>query len=663
MTLDTREWLETNGTGAFAMGTVAGLATRRYHGLLVASLRPPTERIVTLARLDETADGVELAAVQYPGLLVEPGRPASFRHEPTPTWTFDLGAGRTLEKQLALVPGQQAVAIRYRASEPVRLRLAPFLALRDYHALGRSRSIDTTTASAGDDAARVVTMRPDPALPALRLWYSGEPFVADGVWYHRAQYAEEQARGLDFEEDLCRPGTFVVDVAPEAWVVATLDSDGWDQTRVERVFRARTSVGASRARSARAVPGAERAAHSPDLVARLRAAAEQFLVRRADGSLTVIAGYPWFTDWGRDTMIALPGLLLATARLDDARDVLRGFLAHIDRGLLPNLFPDRGTAPEYNTVDATLWLFQAVRAYLEAGGDRDFVRAEVYPAAREIIRWHLRGTHHGIHVDAADGLLVGGGPGTNLTWMDARVDGRVVTPRHGKAVEVNALWYNALREAAAWGREAGDRAHADRYDELADRVRAAFLPTFWNPQRGCLYDVVRPDGPDDAIRPNQIFAASLPHPLLPQEQARAVLDVVERNLLTPVGLRTLAPGERGYIPRYGGGPGERDRAYHQGTVWPWLLGPYVRGLLRVLGRTPDTVDRARAALAGLAEHLEEGCVGSISEVFDADAPHRPGGAPAQAWSVAEVLWLLTREIPIAAVADVERVRSAGLASS
>jgi predicted glycogen debranching enzyme len=321
--------------------------------------------------------------------------------------------------------------------------------------------------------------------------------------------------------------------------------------------------------------------------------------------------------------------------------VLRGFLAHADRGVIPNAFPDRpGDKPGYNTVDATLWMFQAAHQYVQASRDVEFLRSELYPAAKEIVRWHREGTHHGIKVDPSDGLLAAGAPGVQLTWMDARVGDRVITPRHGKAVEINALWYNALRLLALWGGGLGDVSGARDFAAAADKAGASFEKAFWNPARGHLDDVVG----DPSLRPNQLFALSLPFPLLLPEQRRSVVRAVERNLLTPFGLRTLAPDEPGYVPRYAGGPAERDGAYHQGTVWPWLLGPYVRACLCAFGRSPETLQQCRALLRPLELHLGDACLGSISEVFDAEAPFAPGGAPAQAWSVGELLQLLSVDL-------------------
>ena len=624
------EWLETSGTGGYAMGTVAGVNTRRYHGHLIAAIRPPTERAVLLAKLDETAIGrpvpvepVELATNQYPGAVSPDGwrRLRQFRLAPFPTWTFDAG-GVTVEKRLFLVAGEETCVVRYSASAPITLRVVPFVAFRDHHALGMAAGLTV----AGEQQVSVAA----PGWPTLRLHHDGR--FAPGTDVYRAfEHLEELHRGFDFREDLLKVGTIDLDLGPErsGWVVATLGDAAWDAARVDAAEAAEVER--------------RRPTIDDPFIARLHGAAEQFVATRADGSRTIIAGYPWFTDWGRDTMIALPGILLARRRLDDARQVIAGFLAHLDQGLIPNRFPDGAGRPEYNTADATLWLFQAAHAYLEAGGDASFVVGTVYPAARDILAWHERGTHGGIVVDPADGLLVAGGPGTQLTWMDARVGDRPATPRDGKPVEINALWYNALRLAAGWGLAAGD-ADAHRYDDAAERVAASFARTFWNPQRGCLHDVVRHDGSDDRIRPNQLLAVALPYPLLTREQQRAIVTVVERELLTEVGLRTLARGEPGYVGRYRGGPAQRDAGYHQGAVWPWLIGPYLRAYLRVEGHTAEALAHARILLDGIAHRLEEGCLGTLGEIFDGDAPHRPGGAPAQAWTVGELLALFTFEL-------------------
>jgi predicted glycogen debranching enzyme len=647
------EWLESNGAGGFAMGTVSGANTRRYHGLLVASLRPPVDRHVLLSRLDEVvSDGtldVPLSTTQYPGALHPAGyrNLLEFRLDPFPTWVFDVH-GAHVEKQLFLVQGEQTVIVQYRATRRRRLHISPFLAFRDYHTVTHANpSLDGSVVEEHSTGALTLRVRPYAPLPELAVHASPDAtFVRDAGWYYSAQYFEERDRGLDFAEDLWKMGTISVDVGPDApvFVVATVAPRQMDAAEVDRLA---------------ADERARRVGRSDDrFAARLEIAAEQFVARRADGKPTVMAGYPWFTDWGRDTMISLPGLLLARGRLDEARDVLRGFLAWLDRGLIPNRFPDRpDEQPEYNTVDATLWAFQAAFAYLKAGGSVSFLRNEFLPAAKDILRWHRDGTHHGIRVDPADRLLTQGEPGVQLTWMDARVGDHVITPRHGKPVEINALYYNALRLMALWTHACGDMDAGRAWAREADLVEQSFERAFWNAERGCLYDVIGTDGrPDPRIRPNQIFAVSLPFPLLRPEQRRSVVRIVEEELLTPYGLRTLSRGDPEYVARYFGGPAERDGAYHQGTVWPWLLGPFVRAYLAAFGRSAETVAHCRALLDPIEAHLEDGCLGSISEVFDAEPPYRPGGCPAQAWSVAEILDVLVNELAEPVIGESRRAR-------
>lgn len=636
------EWLETNGTGGFAMGTAAGVNTRRYHGVLVAALDPPIDRFVLLSKLEETAviDGraIELATAQYPGTVHPQGyrHLESFRLNPFPIWTFTVD-GTVVEKRLFLVHGKQIVIVQYRTNRELHLRVRPLIAFRDFHALAHeNHALDGRTIDERRTADAVVTrITPYSGLPTLSVHHDGAASRDGACWYRNVEYLAELDRGLDFREDLYCIGTIEFVVSPErpAWLVASIQDDSdWDFVRVV---------------SAEAVEQERRRGSERDpMVARLSAAADSFLARRANGQPTIIAGYPWFADWGRDTMISIPGLLLARGLLDEARKVLEGLLAHVDRGVIPNRFPDRGEAPEYNTVDGTLWMFHAVNEYLRVGGDRGWACREFYPRAREIIDWHEKGTHHGIRVDPSDGLLVSGDAGTQLTWMDAKIGDWVVTPRHGKAVEINALWYNALRVTARLASELHDTRHLARFSTAARRVEEAFLPTFWNATRQCLFDVVLPGGPDARMRPNQIFAVSLPYSMLSTVQKQRVVFAVEQSLLTPYGLRTLAQDEEGYRPHYGGGSVARDSAYHQGTVWPWLLGPYVTAYLSAFGRSRERVAHCASLIASFAEHLEQGLLGNVAEVFDADAPHAPGGAPAQAWSVAELLRVLRAELRV-----------------
>jgi glycogen debranching enzyme len=580
------EWLETNGTGAFAMGTVAGVNTRRYHALLVASLRPPVERYVLLSRVEEELllDGhtFALGVCQYPGTVSPRGFDLldEFRSLPCPTWRYFAGAAQ-VEKQVYLIDGHQAVVVRYRADRAATLRVRPFMAYRDYHSLSQARS----------DLFG--------ALPRLEFEHIGR-FEEDAHWYYNVEYLVELDRGMDFREDLFTPGAIVLDLEPGEWTTIC--------AHVGQV---------------------------PDLP-EPRPRPSPFVVHRADGSPTIIAGYPWFTDWGRDTMISLPGLLIAPGRLSEARAIIGGFLAHLNQGVIPNRFPDAGETPEYNTADATLWMFQAMRAWLEAGGDRAFLRETFYPAAKEIIAWHQRGTWYAIGVDPHDHLLRAGTPGTQLTWMDAKVGDWVVTPRHGKPVEINALWHGALSLAAAWATELGDPS-AEAYRTEAMLVRDSFRAKFWNPERSCLYDVLTEDDPVKKLRPNQIIAASLPHGLLDRQQQKAVVGIVEKELLTPVGLRTLERADPEYKARYEGSPRERDSAYHQGTVWPWLMGPYIDAYLNAFGTSTDTLAHCRRLVDLLkTEVARGGCADSIAEIYDGDEPRRAAGCPAQAWSVAEI---------------------------
>jgi glycogen debranching enzyme len=597
------EWLETNGTGAFAMGTVSGVNTRRYHALLTASLKPPVERYVLLSRVDEEVlidDATfALGACQYPGAVVPQGYQhlTEFRAEPCATWLYSLD-GATVEKQVYLVPGRQAVVLRYRADRRATLRVRPFLAYRDYHSLSHSNGSVNLTADQGPGSVRI---EPYQGLPAMEFRTDGQ-FTPDVHWYRDIEYLAELDRGLDFREDLFTPGLLTLELMPGEWtsICASIDGSPQCEPPVEKL--------------------------------------DPFVVRRADGKPTIIAGYPWFTDWGRDTMISLPGLLITPGRLDEAREILECFLGHVNNGIIPNRFPDAGEAPEYNTADATLWMFQAVRQWLAAGGDRAFLHDVFYPAAKEIIAWHMCGTWYGIGVDPSDGLLNAGTPGTQLTWMDAKVGEWVVTPRHGKPVEINALWHGALCSMAEWGLEFGDAMGSAQYASAAARARTSFREKFWNVQRDCLYDVLTPEGPVDAVRPNQIFAVSLPYSLLDLLQQQAVICCVSTRLLTPLGLRTLDPAHPEYQGRYEDGPVDRDGAYHQGTVWPWLMGPYIDAYLTAFGRTSGTLEVCGNLVRGLEqESSRRGCLGSIAEIYDGDEPRYPRGCPAQAWSVAELV--------------------------
>jgi predicted glycogen debranching enzyme len=637
-----REWLETNGLGGFASSTVTGLNTRRYHGLLVAATRPPVGRTVLLSKLDETlvvgGRRYELSANQYPDVVHPQGHRllSRFRLDPFPVFTYRV-EGFELEKAVVMLHGENTTCVRYALRAPdgageadVRLEVRPLMAFRDYHALTHENGALDSRVQVGEG---VLTVAPYEGLPALHFAHEGGEVEAVGHWYRNFIYAEEQARGLDYREDLFSPYALKFALHGRREVSLVASTERRDAGRAAEYIRAEV---ARRAEVLKASPSGD------ETVRTLTAAADQYVVARGEQK-SVIAGYHWFGDWGRDTMIALPGLTLVTGRFDVARSILAEFARHVSQGMLPNRFTEAGEAPEYNTVDATLWYFEAVRALVAYTADSEFVRANLYGVLREIVEWHVRGTRYGIRVDD-DGLLAAGEEGAQLTWMDAKVGDHVITPRRGKPVEIQALWYNALRVMEGLARAFGFTDDERKYAAMASRARDSFNGQFWNEEAGCLYDVLDGAARDASLRPNQIFAASLPHSMLSDERARRVVETVERELLTPYGLRSLAPADSQYSGRYGGGPAERDAAYHQGAVWAWLIGPFVTAYLRVHGRTPESVAHARTLLDPLLIHLKDACLGHISEIFEGDAPHAPRGAVAQAWSAAELLRALVEDV-------------------
>lgn len=648
-----REWLVTNGIGGFAYGTLSQANTRRYHGILVSSLRPPVDRVVMVAKIEPSLSyhdrKFDLACNEFADGTLSP---TGFQHltrfhleQGTPVWRYSL-AEAILEQRIWMAHGKNTTYVSFtllHALGPIDLQLKPLCTYRDYHAHSRGGwPLRVEPVTHGCQINAFAAARP------YRLLVSGAEFTAHPDWYWHFKHRAESARGLDDVEDLFCPGRFSIRVSPGQSVTLVATAEAEDPLAAPRALEQETT---RRTRLLNAVPK-----DSPAWIQDLTLAADQFMVARqplagsndASSGASVIAGYPWFGDWGRDTMIALPGLTLATGQTALAASVLRTFAQHVSQGMLPNRFPDGGQAPEYNTADATLWYFHAIASYVAATGDRTLLR-DLYPTLKEIIEWHLRGTRYRIHVDADDGLLYCGEPGVQLTWMDAKIDHWVVTPRTGKPVEINALWHFALTRMAEWAAGMKDLGAARLYSAQASRVAKAFSATFWYEKGGYLYDVV--DGPGDpcdekgrhvdaSLRPNQIFAVSLGGGLLEPARARAVVDVCARELLTPVGLRSLAPSEQHYQGQYRGGPMERDGAYHQGTVWSWLLGPYALAHHLTYG----DLEHANALLAGVVPHLADACLGSISEILDGDSPHRPQGCPAQAWSVGEILraWHLLR---------------------
>jgi predicted glycogen debranching enzyme len=637
---ESREWLLTNGIGGFASGTVSGNLTRRYHGLLIAALQPPVGRTQLVARIDESIryDGVDydLATNRWASGAVEPKgyvNIQSFQLDGTnPVWRFAFGDA-LLEKRVWMQQGENTTFVRYsllRGSGPVALELKVLVNYRDFH----------SSTHAGDWRMRVEPVEQgvkvtafEGAVPFYLLSAGASPETRHN-WHRDCFLPAERYRGLDDREDHLLAAVFRIDLQPEQSITivlttradAELDGIRALQKSLERDRELLFSWSAANPQSAPS---------SPDWVRQLVLAADQFIVKRSlpdePEGCSVIAGYHWFGDWGRDTMIALPGLTLATGRPEVAKKVLLAFARYVDQGMLPNNFPDADGRPGYNTVDAALWYFEAIRQYFELTQDKRAL-ATLYPVLGQIVKAHLDGTRYRIHADDVDGLLYAGEQGVQLTWMDAKVGDWVVTPRIGKPIEVNALWYNALETMATLAPVVGKSGAP--FAKMATTVKKSFAK-FWNEDAGCCYDVIdSPDiGNDASLRPNQIFAVSLPKSPLTSKQQKAVVDICARRLLTSHGLRSLAQGEAGYRPHYGGSPWERDSAYHQGTVWGWLMGPFALAHMRVYG------DRKAAQnfLEPVGKQIVSHGLGTLSEIFDAEPPFTPRGCVAQAWTVAEVL--------------------------
>jgi predicted glycogen debranching enzyme len=652
----TREWLVTNGLGGYASGTVPGVITRRYHGLLVAALPAPFGRTNMLSHIAEQvrlSDGrrIEIGGRERTGDAPDArgtGYLIEFRLEAgLPVWQYQV-EGLTIEKRVFLPHMQNTVHISYQllsGADTVELALRPLVNFRPQEAPVSEPLGWPYQFSASENTYEITLQKSE--LPSLRLKLCApEPtFTLKDRRFSNVLYPIEESRGYQSRGDLWSPGYFrhTLRVGQAATLIASTET-----VATMMVLEPEAALEAERVRRRRLLAAAPQAADG--IAAELVLAADQFIVRpavrkeetqraRAEGDevRTIIAGYHWFTDWGRDTMISLEGLTLATGRHVEGGYILRTFAHYVRDGLIPNLFPEGEREGLYHTADATLWFFHAIDRYLAYSGDR-VTLALLYPKLKEIIDYQVRGTRFGIHVDQHDGLLAEGAPGYQLTWMDAKVDDWVVTPRRGKPVEINALWFNALKLMEQWAEEQGDSAAAE-YRALAERARRSFNERFWYEGGGYLYDVVDtedggPGSADAKCRPNQIFSVSLPHPVLARERWEPVVNTVRNRLLTPVGLRSLAPGDPDYKSRYFGDLRARDAAYHQGTVWAWLVGPFVDAWLKVY---PEDHAGAWRAVEGFVPHLDEACIGSISEVFDAEAPFRPRGCIAQAWSVAEVL--------------------------
>jgi predicted glycogen debranching enzyme len=637
------EWLEANGRGGFSSGTVAGANTRRYHALLLTARKPPSERFVLVNQVEEWLDldgqSFPLSTNCYPGAVHPSGYQfcTGFTADPWPTWTFTC-VGTTVQREIFTVHGRDLVIVRWRLlgkkKQRAILRVRPKLSGRDYHATHHENGRLLTESSI---EAGTVTWQLYTDLSPIRVFHSGEYRHAP-EWYRQVEFPVEQQRGLDHAEDWWSPGEFSFSLAPGTTETVAFTSEAFDGLNVPALTkRERTR----RTRLTRAAPTADL------LAGTLWRATEAYLSERGNQQ-TVIAGYPWFTDWGRDTFISLPGLCLVTGRLEVAWQIIAAFAGHVSEGMIPNRFPDAGEQPEYNTIDASLWFIHAIDRYFAASQDDSRVRNTAWPAVKQILDGYRRGTRYGIQMDE-DGLISGGVPGAQLTWMDAKIGEWVVTPRHGKPVEIQALWVHALGIGETLARLFGEASYADQCHADRQRAVATFQQRFWYEQGGYLYDVIDgPEGNDTSLRPNQLYAIALGNDLVPRDRAQHILRLVKKQLVTPVGLRTLSPDDPRYRPRYEGGVRERDSAYHQGTVWPFLLGPLVTAWIKSFGRNVKSRSEARGFLNGLEAHLSEGCLGQVSEIFDADASHYPRGCYAQAWSVAEPLRALIEDLGVSA---------------
>ena len=634
----------TNGIGGYACGTVALANTRRYHGFLMASLSPPVQRTLLVAKFDLSVDYLglkcDLTANEFAGGTVSP---QGFVHlesfalnEGIPTWRYAV-SDALLELQIFMAQAANTSYLRLellRSTATMQITLKPYVAYRDYH--GQSHGVQPFELESRVDQFRI---QASPGARPYRLLVTQGQFTPAPVWYWNFWHREEAQRGLDASEDLFFPGSFGAELTARVpmFFIAT----------AETAAPAAGSDVVKAIQNDSKILAARLPRNAPTWIRTLARASDQFIVRRGEAgaaTASIIAGYPWFADWGRDTMISLPGLATVLGRYDIAANILKTYATFVDRGMLPNRFPDGGEAPEYNTADATLWMFHALEDYLQAKPHPELL-GHLFPTLAAIIHAHVDGTRYGIHVDEKDGLLHVGEPGTQLTWMDAKNGAQVFTPRIGKPVEINALWLNALNVMVRAAGRVHNPSEKRFCETLLERASRSFS-RFWNEERHCLYDVIDVEGTtacDDRIRPNQVFAISLPYSALPPAQMRAVVERCGRDLLTSYGLRSLSANEPGYLGSYAGDPCHRDAAYHMGTVWAWLLGPFARAHFRVYG----DARLAQSLLEPIAQHVNAACLGSVSEIFDGDAPHSARGCFAQAWSVAEILrsWIyLERKI-------------------
>jgi predicted glycogen debranching enzyme len=637
----TKEWLLTNRRGSYVSGTALGCNTRRYHGLLIAALQPPVKRMVTLSNLLETVQvgqaNYELANFEFSDRLHPRGFQflKEFRQDAGVHFRYELPDNLTVEKSIYLDHDHDLVVVNYEFDGPaqtIRFSLMPLLAMRDFHALQSSSASLTTEQTEGAVTARSL----DPNGPALHMTCPQAAFQRGPDWWYSVHYRRDRQRGQDDYEDVWAPGVFQAEIQVPGTIHLAAEATSALQRPGPLQVEPRELQQNLQTRRRLLLTQADALdAEEESLVS----AADQFVVQRQmqeiHDSTSILAGYHWFADWGRDTFIALPGLLLSTGRYEEAKQVLQTFVSNLNEGMIPNYFDDYGGLPHYNSIDASLWFVNAAYQYLIVSEDKKTYKKDLFPAIAQIIEKYCRGTRFEIHADE-DGLISGGNPDTQLTWMDARCNGVSFTPRYGKAVEVNALWINALHIAAETAPLKKDR---QRFAEMAQNTCPSFVNLFWNEQTGCLNDCIHPDGSvDAAIRPNQVFAVSLPFSPLNRRQKTSLLAVVEEHLLTPYGLRSLSPLDSRYQPHYCGDQFQRDSAYHQGTVWAWLIGPFAEAYLKVNAFSPHARQQVDEMIRPLLDHLHlDACLSSVSEIFDGDYPHKPHGCIAQAWSVAELL--------------------------
>ncbi|WMJ73741.1 amylo-alpha-1,6-glucosidase [Cytophagaceae bacterium ABcell3] len=624
------EWLETNGLGGFMSSSITLNNTRSYHGLFTVATKPPVERTVLLSKIDEFISfggkKYDLNVNLFSGKLCDEGTQYlyKFKKDIFPEFYYRID-NFEIKKTIAFIYGTNTAVVTYElhnAPKDLEFDLKPYVACRDYHSLVRANDHIDKHPVVGNDT---LMMKGYQGCPPTYVQLKNAYFRFDPRWLVDFEYSQEKDRGMQYNEDLFSYGNFLYKTDGKdkfCIIISTEEPQGLDGFElIEKEKKRRLGL-------------LDKMPVRDSLADTLALAADQFLVKRGTDLMTIMAGYHWFSDWGRDTMISLPGLCLVTGRHDDAKKILKAFASFVNKGMIPNRFPDSGEEPEYNTVDATLWFFVAIKKYLDYTGDKDFVYNDLLPVLKDVVQYHENGTRYNIYVDK-DGLLYAGEDGVQLTWMDAKIGGWVVTPRIGKAVEINALWYNALKILEELTLGNGEYEEAKVFEEKAHKVKNAFLDTFVSDEIPYLYDYVNGEEKDKSLRPNQIFAFSLPYTLLEDDHANQILTIVEEHLLTPLGLRSLSPEDIQYKGLYTGDLLARDGAYHQGTVWSWLLGPYMTAKVRLQGE--EGKEYVKDLLKVFAAHLSDAGVGNVSEIFDGEYPYQPKGCIAQAWGVAEVL--------------------------